>query len=59
MLPGLFQDIMDGYIKFWGSLPLLIELQVPNLGDSQAACSMRNEFSIPNFWNLCSESVGE
>ena len=58
MLPGLFKDFMDGYIKFWGSFSLLVELQVPNLGDSQAAGSMRNEFLIPIFWNLCSESAG-
>ena len=58
MLPGLFQNFMEGYIKFLRLLPLLVELQVPNLGDSQAAGSMHSQFLIPTLSNLCSDSVG-
>ena len=32
----LFQDFMDGYIKFF-TPPLLVELRVPNQRDSQSA----------------------
>ena len=39
-------------------LPLLVELQVPNLGDSQAAGSVYSQFLIPALSNLCSDSVG-
>ena len=35
--------------------PLLAQLHVPNLGDSQAADSMRSQFLIPALWNLFSE----
>ena len=58
MLPGLLQDFMDGYIKFWGSLPLLVELQVPNSGDFKAAGSMCNEFSISHF-EICVQNQRE
>ena len=39
-------------------LPLLVELQVPNLVDSQAAGSMHSQFLIPALSNLCSDSEG-
>ena len=32
MSPGLFQDFMDGYIKFLRLLPLLVQLQIPIRG---------------------------
>ena len=44
--------------KILSLLPLLVELQVPNLGDSQAAGSMHSQFLIPALSNLCSDSVG-
>ena len=47
VLPGLLQDFMDGYTYILRlPPPLLVELQVSNLGDSLAAGSMRTQFSI-------------